>query len=125
MGFDDDVDAARQRLRASLEDTGKDFDQLAALQAVLPKILQRLQSRRLSFVITNEPEEGPAITIAHTVAQEELGFVMAEDGEYLFESALDDYFDDFVDEDADSFVSRLYETLKADLPKYEVETDVA
>jgi hypothetical protein len=50
-----------------------------------------------------------------------LGFIFAEDGEYVFESNLEDYFDDFVDEDADSFVARLYETLRADLAKYEVE----
>jgi hypothetical protein len=55
----------------------------------------------------------------HTV--DELGFIFAEDGEYVFESNLEAYFDDFVDDDPARFVERLYETLRADLPKYEVE----
>jgi hypothetical protein len=38
-----------------------------------------------------------------------------------FESNLEAYFDDFVDDDPERFVERLYETLRADLPKYEVE----
>ncbi len=54
-------------------------------------------------------------------SEEELGFIFAEGGEYVFESNLDAYFDDFVDDDAERFVDRLYENLRADLPKYEVE----
>ena len=38
-----------------------------------------------------------------------------------YESNLDAYFDDFVDDNPTRFVERLYETLRADLPKYEVE----
>lgn len=125
MGFDDEVDAARARLRAAVEADAPAFDDLAALQAVLPRILARLQSRRLRFEVTDDPAEGAAITITHARNNEELGFVLAEDGEYVFESALDEYFDDFVDDDADSFVARLYETLRADLPKYEVENDLS
>ena len=53
---------------------------------------------------------------------EALGFIFADNGEYVFESNLEEFFDDFVDEDADSFALRLYETLRSDLPKYEVET---
>ena len=52
---------------------------------------------------------------------EEEGDLEEED---LDEEALEDedaLEDDFVDDDADSFVTRLYETLRADLAKYEVE----
>ena len=58
----------------------------------------------------------------HALEAEELGVVeVPEDGEYVFESNLEAYFDDFVDDDPARFVERLYETLRADLPKYEVE----
>ena len=60
--------------------------------------------------------------MVHVETDEELGFIFAEDGEYVFESNLDAYFDDFVDDDPERFVERLYETLRADLPKYEVES---
>ena len=63
-----------------------------------------------------------SIVLLHPPTEEELGYVFAEDGEYVFESNLADYFDDFVDEDSERFVDRLYETLRADLAKYEVET---
>lgn len=121
MGFDDEVDAARERLKAAIEeDTGEAFDDIAALQALLPVLKQKIQSRRLTFQLGADEDE-TAIDVVHTPSDEVLGFVYAEDGEYVFESNLEDYFDDFVDDDAVSFVSRLYETLRADLPKFEVE----
>jgi hypothetical protein len=115
------VDAARQRLERSLEEREKPFDKVAALNALLPRLHRKIQSRRLAFVPAEDDEDEISIAVIHVQTDEELGFIFADDGEYVFESNLEDYFDDFVDEEADSFVQRLYETLKADLPKYEVE----
>ena len=119
-GFDAEVDAARGRLEAALsEETG--FDDLAALQALAPILEEKISSRRLTFALADEEDDETQIAIIHVQTDEELGFIFAEDGEYVFESNLDAYFDDFVDDDPQRFVERLYETLRADLPKYEVE----
>jgi len=121
MGFDDEVDAARERLKAAIkEDDGVAFDDLGALQTLLPELKRKIQSRRLAFQLGADDDE-TSIEVVHLPSDDVLGFVYAEDGEYVFESNLEDYFDDFVDDDLASFVSRLYETLRADLPKYEVE----
>jgi hypothetical protein len=119
--FDAEVDGARKRLEASLtEETG--FDDLAALQALAPILEAKISSRRLSFALAGEDDDDDTqIAVIHVPTDEELGFIFAEDGEYVFESNLEAYFDDFVDDDPDRFVERLYETLRADLPKYEVE----
>ncbi|MGE0743198.1 MAG: hypothetical protein AB7O98_17820 [Hyphomonadaceae bacterium] len=120
-GFDAEVDSARKRLEAAMnEDTG--FDDLAALQALAPILEAKIASRRLAFALADEEdEEETQIAVIHVQTDEELGFIFAEDGEYVFESNLEAYFDDFVDDDPERFVERLYETLRADLPKYEVE----
>lgn len=119
-GFDAEVDSARRRLEAALsEETG--FDDLAALQALAPILEQKISSRRLAFTLGDEDDDETQIAIIHVQTDEELGFIFAEDGEYVFESNLDAYFDDFVDDDPERFVERLYENLRADLPKYEVE----
>jgi len=117
--FDAEVDGARKRLEAALnEETG--FDDLAALQALAPILADKIRSRRLAFALAEEEDE-TQIAVIHVQTDEELGFIFAEDGEYVFESNLEAYFDDFVDDDPERFVERLYETLRADLPKYEVE----
>ena len=118
--FDAEVDAARTRLEAALA-TDEGFDDLKALQALAPILERKISSRRLAFALGDEDEEETQIVVLHVGTDEELGFIFAEDGEYVFESNHPDYFDDFVDEDAERFVERLYETLRADLPKYEVE----
>lgn len=118
--FDAEVDGARKRLEASLnEETG--FDDLAALQALAPILSEKISSRRLAFTLGEEEDDETQIIVLHVQTDEELGFIFAEDGEYVFESNLEAYFDDFVDDDPERFVERLYETLRADLPKYEVE----
>lgn len=118
--FDAEVDSARRRLEAALdEETG--FDDLAALQALAPILERRIASRRLAFALGEEDDDETQIAVIHVQTDEELGFIFAEDGEYVFESNLEAYFDDFVDDDPERFVERLYETLRADLPKYEVE----
>ena len=118
--FDAEVDNARKRLEAALnDDTG--FDDLAALQALAPILADKIRSRRLAFALAEEEEDETQIAVIHVQTDEELGFIFAEDGEYVFESNLEAYFDDFVDDDPARFVERLYETLRADLPKYEVE----
>src|SRR5690606_30320121 len=118
-GFDAEVDSARKRREAALsEETG--FDDLAALQELAPLLDEKIASRRLAFSLGEEEDE-TQISIIHVQTDEELGFIFAEDGEYVFESNLEAYFDDFVDDDPERFVERLYETLRADLPKYEVE----
>ncbi len=119
--FDAEVDGARKRLEAALsEETG--FDDLAALQALAPILEAKISSRRLAFTLADDDdEEETQIAVIHVQTDEELGFIFAEDGEYVFESNLEAYFDDFVDDDPERFVERLYETLRADLPKYEVE----
>lgn len=118
--FDAQVDNARKRLEAALsEETG--FDDLAALQALAPILAEKISSRRLAFTLGDEDDDETQIIVLHVPTDEELGFIFAEDGEYVFESNLEAYFDDFVDDDPARFVERLYETLRADLPKYEVE----
>lgn len=121
VGFDDEVDSARKRLEASLSEDGSEFDDLAALQALVPVLQEKIKSRRLTFTMGDDPDDETTIVILHIDTDEELGFIFAEDGEYVFESNLDAYFDDFVDDIPERFVERLYETLRADLPKYEVE----
>ena len=119
--FDQEVDSARKRLEAALnEETG--FDDLAALQAIAPLLESKIASRRLAFALADDEDDETQIAVIHIETDEELGFIFAEDGEYVFESNLDAYFDDFVDEDPERFVERLYETLRADMPKYEVES---
>ncbi|MFT3727087.1 MAG: hypothetical protein QM759_04610 [Terricaulis sp.] len=118
--FDEDVDTARSKLEAALKgDT--EFDDLAALQTLAPILEEKINSRRLSFSLSEEDDDDTQIAVIHVQTDEELGFIFAEDGEYVFESNHPDYFDDFVDDDPARFVERLYETLRADLPKYEVE----
>lgn len=118
--FDAEVDAARKRLEAALsEETG--FDDLAALQQIAPLLESKISSRRLAFTLGDDDDDETQIAVIHVPTDEELGFIFAEDGEYVFESNLEAYFDDFVDDDPERFVERLYETLRADLPKYEVE----
>ncbi len=119
--FDSEVDAARKRLEASLTED-EAFDDLAALQALAPILERQIRSRRLAFTLGDDDDEETHIVVLHVESDEELGFIFAEDGEYVFESNLDAYFDDFVDDNAERFVERLYETLRADLPKYEVES---
>jgi hypothetical protein len=120
--FDTDVDAAKGKLEAALKERETPFDDVAALNGLLPKLEERIKSRRLSFGAAEDDEDDRfSVAVIHVGTDEELGFIFAEDGEYIFESNLEDYFDDFVDEDAESFVNRLYETLRADLAKYEVE----
>ena len=119
-GFDAEVDAARKRLESALNpDEG--FDDLAALQALAPILEEKISSRRLAFTLGEEDDEETQIAVIHVETDEELGFIFADEGEYVFESNHPDYFDDFVDDDAERFVNRLYETLRFDLPKYEVE----
>ena len=120
MAFDDEVDSARKRLEAALTVEDEAFDDLAALQSLLPLIQEKIKSRRLTFQLGDDDDE-TIIEIVHTATDEALGFIVAQDGEYVFESNLEEFFEDFVDESADSFALRLYETLRADMPKYEVE----
>lgn len=122
MGFDDEVDDARKRLETAREEDVSGFDEFAALESLLPKIQEKIASRRLNFQM-GEDEEDPSIEVVHVSSEEILGYVYADEGEFAFESNQDGYFDDFVDEDGTSFVSRLYETLRADLPKFEVESE--
>lgn len=120
-GFDDEVDDARKRLESARADgDSSGFDELAALQELLPLLSEKIASRRLTFDMSDD-EEDISIEIVHAQSEEVLGFIYADEGEFVFESNQDGYFDDFVDESAASFVSRLYETLRADLPKFEVE----
>ena len=120
--FDAEVDSARKRLEAAIKDDDAEFDDLAALQALAPLLDEKIRSRRLAFALTGDDDDDEtSIAVIHVDTDEELGFIFAESGEYVFESNLDAYFDDFVDENPESFVARLYETLRADLPKYEVE----
>jgi hypothetical protein len=119
-GFDAEVDAARKRLESALNQQDA-FDDLAALQALAPILAEKISSRRLAFTLGEEDDEETQIAVIHVLTDEELGFIFADEGEYVFESNHPDYFDDFVDDDAERFVERLYETLRADLPKYEVE----
>ncbi len=125
MAFDDEVDAARKRLEKAIAEGDVEFDDLAALQALAPLLEAKISSRRLTFTIAGDDDDDEtSITVIHTSSDEELGFIFAEDGEYVFESNLDAYFDDFVDDSPERFVERLYETLRADLPKYEVENKI-
>lgn len=122
MSFDEEVDAARRKLEEAMAEAEAEpgFDAARALSSLLPILRTRLQSRRLAFALSDDEEE-PLIEVVHVETDEVLGEIFAEDGEFGFESALGDYFDDFVDPEPESFVLRLYETLRADLPKYEVE----
>lgn len=126
MSFDDDIDAARERLlAAAVEESGEGLDDLAALQAMMGLLGTRLASRRLAFSLSDglddDEEEAPLIEITHTGTEEVIGIIVADGGEYLFESDFADYFDDFVEETAEDFVARLYEVLRSGLPEYEID----
>lgn len=124
MGFDDEVDEARRRLEQALQaDDEGGPDPIDRLASLLPQLQRAIQSRRLAFAFGEEEDEdeAPSIEVVHLPSDEVLGFVFVEGEEFVFESNLEEYFDDFVDEDAESFIARLYECLRADLPKYEVE----
>jgi len=123
IDFDGEVDDAKKRLETAIEEDGPTYDDLAALQALAPLLQERIKSRRLTFALTDEDDEddGLAIAIVHVDTDEELGYVFVDHGEYAFESNIDGYFDDFVDEDPERFIARLFETLRADMAKYEVE----
>ncbi len=122
MSFDEEVDAARRKLEEAMAEAEAEpaFQPARALAALLPTLRTRIQSRRLAFALADEDDE-PLIEVVHLETDEILGEIFAEEGEFGFESGLADYFDDFVDSEPESFVLRLYETLRADLPKYEVE----
>ena len=115
-----EADGQRRPRRALAARQEERHLEIAALQELIPKIVEKIASRRLAFEM-NDDEEEAAIEVTHTASEEVIGFIYADEGEFVFESNQDGYFDDFVDEDVDSFVSRLYETLRADLPKFEVE----
>ena len=124
MSFDDDVDQARRQLLAvDGAPREAEFDELAVLQALLPVLHEKIQSRRLSFEFSDGEDEDDAVVIAvmHNETNEPLGYIMVELEEYVFESEFSDYFDDFVDEDAAGFVDRLYACLKTGLAGYEVD----
>lgn len=125
MSFDDDIDAARQRLlAAAVEDSAEGFDDLAALQGLMRLLNEKISSRRLAFSLSDgleDEDDALLIEITHTQTEEVIGVIVADGGEFLFESDFADYFDDFVEEVAEDFVARLYEVLRAGLPEYEID----
>lgn len=123
MSFDEEVDAAVEMLRSAERPAEEaEPDELAALQALAPKLEERIRSRRLTFAAPEDAEEELSIAVLHTDTDEILGHIYAEPGELVFESDLPDYFEDFVEEDPETFVARLYESLKGGLARYELDS---
>jgi hypothetical protein len=75
-----------QASRSVAEPRRTGFDDLAALQALAPILSAKISSRRLAFTLGDEDDEETQIAVIHVQTDEELGFIFAEDGEYVFES---------------------------------------
>ncbi len=125
MSFDDEIDAARKRLLdATVENPVDAFDDLAALQGLMTHLREKITSRRLAFSLSDgleDEDDAVLVEITHTQTEEVIGIIVADNGEFVFESDFADYFDDFVEEAAEEFVARLYEVLRAGLPEYEID----
>ena len=68
--FDEDVDSARSRLEASLRNDSE-FDDLAALQTLAPILQQKINSRRLTFALSEEDDDDTQIAVIHVQTDEE------------------------------------------------------
>lgn len=125
MSFDDEIDAARKRLLdATVENPVDAFDDLASLQGLMTHLREKITSRRLAFSLSDgleDEDDAVLVEITHTQTEEVIGIIVADNGEFVFESDFADYFDDFVEEAAEEFVARLYEVLRAGLPEYEID----
>ena len=122
MSFDGDVDHARKKLASELDPSAV-FDDLKALEGLLPKLIAEFKSKRLEFSLSPDEDE-TAIEVAHAETEESLGIIcFDEDGEFAFESMHADYFDEFSDGDGDRFIKRLYLMLIDDLSKYEMDQE--
>ncbi len=131
MGFDDDVDQLKRELQMPKMDAAGLKTATATLHG---KLKEKIQSRRLEFVLA-EGTEG-SITITHVPSKEKLAAItINEDGSVTFQSTfgedqgeddLDDagYFPPYVEYyDDEEFLEEAPEMLKQGIAEYELDQE--
>jgi hypothetical protein len=131
MGFDDEVDQLKRELQTpKLDPAGVK----AATTALHGKLTERIQSRRLSFMLEDGGE--PSIVIMHSPTREKLASInINEDGSVTFQSSLGDemgeadfddggYFPPYVEYyDEEEFLEEAPEMLKQGIAEYELDQE--
>lgn len=131
MGFDDEVDQLKKELQTpKLDAAGR----RTASEALLGKLREKIQSRRLAFGADEGGE--PAIAITHLPTKERLALItMNEDGSVTFQSSFgeeqtgDDmedagYFPPYVEYyDEEEFLEEAPEMLKQGIAEYELDME--
>ena len=105
-----------------------------ATEALLGKLKERIQSKRLSFALADGAE--PGITLTHTPSKEKLATItINEDGSVTFQSAVGDepsaedledagYFPPYVEYyDEDEFLEEAPEMLKQGIAEFELDLE--
>jgi hypothetical protein len=131
MGFDDEVDQLKRELQTPKMDA---VGRKAATEALLGKLREQIQSRRLEFGLTDGAE--PTITLTHTPTKEKLASITVnEDGSVTFqavvpeEPAIDDvddagYFPPYVEYyDQEEFLEEAPEMLKQGIAEFELDLE--
>jgi hypothetical protein len=131
MGFDDEVDQLKQELQTpKLDAAGRQ----QATSALLQKLQEKIQSRRLEFAMESGAE--PSISIRHTQTKDKLAVVFVnDDGSVTFQSRLaeDEGEEDFEDAgyfppyveyyDESEFLEEAPEMLKQGIAEYELDQE--
>lgn len=131
MGFDDEVDQLKRELQTPKMDAA---GRKAATEALLGKLREGIQSRRLEFNASEGAE--PTITLTHTPTKEKLATITVnEDGSVTFQSvvaeetAADDvddagYFPPYVEYyDEEEFLEEAPEMLKQGVAEFELDLE--
>lgn len=131
MGFDDEVDQLKRELQTPKLDVAGLKTATAALHG---KLQDRIESRRLSFVL--DESDTPSVQIVHVPSKEKVATIMLnEDGSVTFQSSLgeeaqDDDFDDagyfppYVEYyDEDEFLDEAPEMLKQGIAEFELDQE--
>ncbi len=131
MAFDDEVDQLKRELQTPKLDAAGIKAATAALHG---KLTEKIQSRRLSFMLVEGDE--PSIVIMHSPTKERLaGININEDGSVTFQSSLgedpsdadfDDggYFPPYVEYyDEEEFLEEAPEMLKQGIAEYELDQE--
>lgn len=133
MAFDDEVDQLKRELQTPKLDTAGIAAATAGLHA---KLNERIQSRRLQFLLGEGDE--PSIGIVHIPSKERLAVItLNEDGSVTFQSSFGDeaaedafedggYFPPYVEYyDQDEFLEEAPEMLKQGIAEFELDQEDA
>ena len=131
MGFDDEVDQLKRELQTPKMDAA---GRKAATEALLAKLKEQIQSKRLEFAAGDGAE--PTISLTHTPSKEKLATItINEDGSVTFQSVVgeeqtgDDledagYFPPYVEYyDEEEFLEEAPEMLKQGIAEFELDLE--